>query len=267
MWCQFVCMCVCVCVRGGCGRLAVSSLYAEPPQLYIFIFIFSSRNRATCSFKTVTGINRRCLFFGKGKKTHKQTRHTFYLKSSTGSVFHERAVHTGPLRPCLFGRLAGLSGPDGVACQDSELVLHPRAQVYYCSCQAVAPHHLRNWHKTHSGPPSVSNNFVCVWVCVYVCVFTVGESVCAAERPPGWHTWSESTTGTQDTRNPSQGHKLTQQTTTTTQKSHIWRNTLTINIYTIFLYFGTGMSMCTDSKAFWGKFVICENGLYKINWI
>jgi len=30
---------------------------------------------------------------------------------------------------------------------------------------------------------------------------------------------------------------------------------------------GTGMSMCTDCKALWGKFVICENGLYKINWI
>jgi len=31
--------------------------------------------------------------------------------------------------------------------------------------------------------------------------------------------------------------------------------------------FGSGMSMCTDCKALWGKFVICENGLYKINWI
>jgi len=30
---------------------------------------------------------------------------------------------------------------------------------------------------------------------------------------------------------------------------------------------GTGMSMCTDCKALWGKFVIRENGLYKINWI
>jgi len=25
--------------------------------------------------------------------------------------------------------------------------------------------------------------------------------------------------------------------------------------------------MCTDCKALWGKFLICDNGLYKINWI
>jgi len=31
--------------------------------------------------------------------------------------------------------------------------------------------------------------------------------------------------------------------------------------------FGTGMSMFTDCKALSGKFVMCENGLYKINWI
>jgi len=30
---------------------------------------------------------------------------------------------------------------------------------------------------------------------------------------------------------------------------------------------GTGMSVCTDCKACWGKFVICDIGLYKINWI
>jgi len=29
----------------------------------------------------------------------------------------------------------------------------------------------------------------------------------------------------------------------------------------------SGMSMCTDCKALWGKFVICEDGLCKINWI
>jgi len=29
----------------------------------------------------------------------------------------------------------------------------------------------------------------------------------------------------------------------------------------------SGMSMRTDSQALWGKFVICENGLYEINWI
>jgi len=28
----------------------------------------------------------------------------------------------------------------------------------------------------------------------------------------------------------------------------------------------SGMSICTDGKALWGKFVICENGLYKYNW-
>jgi len=44
-----------------------------------------------------------------------------------------------------------------------------------------------------------------------------------------------------------------------------------------FFYFGgvvpdpmwgqrSGMSMCTDCKALWGKFVICDFGLYKINW-
>jgi len=30
---------------------------------------------------------------------------------------------------------------------------------------------------------------------------------------------------------------------------------------------GQGCCMCTDCKALWGEFVICENGLYKINWI
>jgi len=30
---------------------------------------------------------------------------------------------------------------------------------------------------------------------------------------------------------------------------------------------GTGMSMCTDCKPLWGKFVICDIGLYKMNWI
>jgi len=30
---------------------------------------------------------------------------------------------------------------------------------------------------------------------------------------------------------------------------------------------GTGMSMCTECKALWDTFVICENGQYKINWI
>jgi len=29
----------------------------------------------------------------------------------------------------------------------------------------------------------------------------------------------------------------------------------------------SGMSMCTDCKALWDTFVICENGLYNINWI
>jgi len=30
---------------------------------------------------------------------------------------------------------------------------------------------------------------------------------------------------------------------------------------------GQGCRMCTDCKALWGKFVICDVGLYKINWI
>jgi len=29
----------------------------------------------------------------------------------------------------------------------------------------------------------------------------------------------------------------------------------------------SGMSMCTDCKALWGKFVICDIGQHKINWI
>jgi len=30
---------------------------------------------------------------------------------------------------------------------------------------------------------------------------------------------------------------------------------------------GQGCCMCPDCKALWGKFVICDIGLYKINWI
>jgi len=30
---------------------------------------------------------------------------------------------------------------------------------------------------------------------------------------------------------------------------------------------GQGCRMCTDCKALWGKFLICDVGLYKINWI
>jgi len=30
---------------------------------------------------------------------------------------------------------------------------------------------------------------------------------------------------------------------------------------------GQGCHMCTDCKALWGKFEICDIGLYKINWI
>jgi len=30
---------------------------------------------------------------------------------------------------------------------------------------------------------------------------------------------------------------------------------------------GPACRMCTDCKALWGKFVICDIGLYKINWI
>jgi len=29
---------------------------------------------------------------------------------------------------------------------------------------------------------------------------------------------------------------------------------------------GQGCRMCTDYKALWGKFAICDNGIYKINW-
>jgi len=32
-------------------------------------------------------------------------------------------------------------------------------------------------------------------------------------------------------------------------------------------FLGQGCCMCTDCKALWGKFVICDIGLYKIDWI
>lgn len=59
-----------------------------------------------------------------------------------------KGVRTGSLGPCLFGRLARLARPDSIACQNPELVLHPGAQVYYCSCQLAAPDRLRNWQNT-----------------------------------------------------------------------------------------------------------------------
>lgn len=94
-------------------------------------------------------------------------------------------LHTGPLCPCLFGWLAGLASPDGVACQDPKLIFHPRAQVYYCSCQPVAPHHLRNWNNTHSGPFCIKKLCMCVCLCIRVCVCQLSISSRLSSRLTG----------------------------------------------------------------------------------
>lgn len=60
---------------------------------------------------------------------------------------------TGSLGSGLFGRLAWLARPDGVAGQDPKLILHPGTQVYYRSRQLPASDGLRNWQKKqkHNG--------------------------------------------------------------------------------------------------------------------
>lgn len=54
-------------------------------------------------------------------------------------------ILTGSFCPALFRWFARLAGPDGVARQDSELVLHPGTQFCHGSSQLVASHHLRDW--------------------------------------------------------------------------------------------------------------------------
>lgn len=54
---------------------------------------------------------------------------------------------TGSLGSGLFGRLARLARPDGVAGQDPKLILHPGTQVYYRRRQLPASDGLRNWQK------------------------------------------------------------------------------------------------------------------------
>lgn len=64
---------------------------------------------------------------------------------------HETAVSqalTSFLRPCFLRGFAGLPRAHRVACQHSELVLHPGVELDYCCSQMRAPHNLRNWNKT-----------------------------------------------------------------------------------------------------------------------
>lgn len=66
---------------------------------------------------------------------------------------------TGSLGSGLFGRLAWLARPDGVAGQDPKLILHPGTQVYYRSRQLPASDGLRNWQKKIKNTQWHDNHF------------------------------------------------------------------------------------------------------------
>lgn len=54
-------------------------------------------------------------------------------------------MHTRVFGAGLFGGFAGLSCSDAVDRQDSELVVHPGAQVSDSGWQLLPPQQLRNW--------------------------------------------------------------------------------------------------------------------------
>lgn len=64
--------------------------------------------------------------------------------SDEEDTFFPSEIHTSSFCPGLLRWFAGFSGPNGVARQDSELVLHPGTQLCDGSSQLVAGHHIRN---------------------------------------------------------------------------------------------------------------------------
>lgn len=67
------------------------------------------------------------------------------LKFFSCALAEELLTRTRFFRAGLFGRSAGLSRPDAVGREDSELVLHPRTQVNDGGHQLLPSEQLGNW--------------------------------------------------------------------------------------------------------------------------